>query len=151
MDLFDIAVAKKLAGGGGGGGGITPAVEKTYNVSTTSTTAIDIDTFQVPLDKVANKWVAIIIEDTNGPRDGYFYAWVSIKFNGSSGNGGNYYKGGENAPTVTGFASSANSQYGVFAVVTETPTDRVFNIKAKFDASRVGTIDGTFKVRLFVL
>lgn len=146
MNLYDLAIAKKLAGGGGGGeGGLTPTVEKTYNVSTTSTTAIDIDTIRIPLEDTIGKWMLTIIEDTNGQRTDYFYAWTNTRFNGA-GNGGSYFKGG----TATGFSSSSNAQYGVYAVITATTTDRVIDIKAKYETSRTGTIDGTFKVRVFV-
>lgn len=146
MDLFDIAVAKKLAGGGGGGGGITPIVEKTYNVSTTSTTAIDIDTFQIPLTDITNKWLLTIIEDTNGPKEGYFYAWQNARFNGV-GLGGNYYKN----TTASAFATAANGKYGVYASLTQdTSGNENFVISAKYDSSKTGTIDGTFKVRIFI-
>lgn len=50
MDLFDIAVAKKLAGGGGGGGGeISPFFHKQVDVpNTTSTTPANIEEVQLP-------------------------------------------------------------------------------------------------------
>lgn len=144
-DVDILGVVGTYEGGGGGGSGITPAVEKTYNVTTTSTSAIDIDNILIPLEEIENKWTLIIIEDTNGPRDGYFYAWSNLRFNGK-GLAGNYF----NNTNATGFNTSSASQNGVFANITSNGTDEKYSIKAKYNSSNVGAIDGIFKVRIFI-
>ena len=63
MDLFDIAVAKKLAGGGGGGGGSSWELlaQKEYSFSEEApTTSTQIDTITVPSTDIWNSDLIIV-------------------------------------------------------------------------------------------
>lgn len=62
MDLFDIAVAKKLAGGGGGGGEISPFFHKQVDVpNTTSTMPTDIEEVQLPDEWIDGKHILYFV------------------------------------------------------------------------------------------
>ena len=158
MDLFDIAVAKKLAGGGGGGGGGglgTLLAEKTYNITTTSTSAEQIDGIFIEETAFENKIVVIDIEDTAGPREGYFYGWANVRFQ-YSGLGGTYcrYVNGSLATTAFNSNSTSSGGVGVHAAIdalTTHPGERRIKVYSRYDSSKSGTIDGTYKLRVIAI
>lgn len=61
MDFYDILLAQKLSGGGGGGGGgsrVAPFYHKQFEVaSTTSTTAVTLDTIQIPQEIATDEYI----------------------------------------------------------------------------------------------
>ena len=147
MDLFDIAVASKLAGGGGGGGGgVTPAYEDTVTAQTTSTSGVTIKS--VTLENMANKGLLWVVTDNAGIRDGYFYSCSSTGFVSYNGWVPNYavnVRGsGENA-----VAERYNSFVGVYlGAFSKTGNNLSFKIYAKYN-SAAGNIDGTYKIQVF--
>ena len=125
-------------------------VEKEYEVSTTSTTSIDVGEFTIPKADIINKLWVIGIEDVDGPRDGYFFAWVNARY-GTNGTVGAYYKGVDGGLTGNTFATLANSKMGVYALVTVGDNDVTIKIEAVYDSTKSSDIDGTYKVRLFIM
>ena len=61
-DLYDLLLAQKLSGGGGGGGGggsrVAPFYHKQFEVpSTTSITAVTLDTIQIPQEFATDEYI----------------------------------------------------------------------------------------------
>ena len=60
MDFYDILLAQKISGGGGGGGGtrVAPFYHKQFEVpSTTSITAVTLDTIQIPQEFATDEYI----------------------------------------------------------------------------------------------
>lgn len=141
---------------GGGGGDATLVAEKNVAISTTSTVAVLFDTITVNKSELDNKAVFIDIQDTNGPRAGYFYGWQTCKLikstTGMRGVGGTYYKSSN--LTATGFGTASNGAYGVYASIksnASAPDVYGIEILGRYDSSKTTTIDGLFKVRIITV
>ena len=152
---FYTAAGVKTAGTAGSGSSYTLLGTKEVTVTTTSTSAITVDTMVVT--RAANhyqKMLYIQIRDKNGPQNGYFYGtdtfWKQPQ-NGSQLN--NYrdccvYIKNNNAVTV-----SSTSQYGVFpsSPPTFSSGSVTITIKATYNSSYSLAIDGTYVVNVYDL
>lgn len=83
MDLFDIAVASKLAGGGGGGGGggegLTLLASEEVTIETASSSAVVVK--EIPVnesDYLGTKLLLVLIYDKAGFSAGHFYSTINL-------------------------------------------------------------------------
>ena len=155
MDLFDIAVASKLAGGGGGGGGgsnITLLGSDYWAVNPTSTSAQYVGFIDCGTDVwTDNAIIWVHIRDKAGPRKGYHYGTDSFfintrKANGTATNCEDY---GILALRVNsdGTFGSYNRKTGVFASYIQ--SDNRVNIQAQYSSSNSLTINGIYQVDVY--
>lgn len=152
-----------------GGSSYTHIGSATYTVSTTSTSAISVGTFETGDTSIwtSDKMVFIKIRDLNGRRNGYFYGSDSIVCNNALGNGLTatssymiygtmYYQNSVgnliNMNLQRTQSAAAITGYGVYPY-------RIYNdgsiaINARYSTSTsypTQTIDGTFKVDVYLL
>lgn len=147
MSLFDLYIAKKLSGGGGGSD-YTLLASKEFEVSTTSTTAIDVGTVSAGAAAYdSSKIIYVRIRDKAGVRDGYFIendSWFANLYQ---------YKSQTTLLSICGKLSIgegvvSSSAYGVYPY--SISSDGTVTIKAKYSSS-YGTIDGTYVVEVYAL
>ena len=158
MNLYDIAIAKKLSGGGGGGGGgssYTLIASTEAEVSTDSTSAIDVTTISLDSSKTANKLIYIKIRDKDGPKSWNFYGvdqFYPVKEGLTSSEylGTFIYLSGETAgvTSVTLASYQTSNKKGVYA--SKIYPDKIV-IKASYNASYSRVIDGTFSIEVYTL
>lgn len=151
MDLFDIAVASKLAGGGGGGGGSSYTllheedIQVTYS-STSATAAV-----QIPLsaeDVYTNDHIVYVrIRDKAGKRDDYWYGSDNYAFpKGHSYYDYFYYL---NSSGVFSASSAKDpGSYGNGLYLREIKPSGYVRIDKKYSS---GTIDGTYHIEVYAL
>ena len=125
-------------------------LDEIVEVSTTSTTEIDVESYTISKDKITNKAWMVAIEDTAGLRDGYFFSWINARYH-TNGLAGQYYRGADGGITGNSFATAANAAMGVYAVITAGDEDVTVDIKAKYDSAKTSAIDGDFRVRIVIL
>ena len=138
----------------GGGGGLTPIVDTTVTVSTTSTSVVYVKTIPFPFADYKGKTLLIKIEDVAGMREGYFYKWqCTACCNMTTGNpvgfAGALYKYANSNISQTAFSSAASGSYGVYA--SPQISDRTIEIRAVYNSTRSTTIDGTYSVKIYAL
>lgn len=145
--------------GGGGSSAWTKVAEKSYTVSTTSTSATTIETWATGSSDLwtSGKWVYVRIRDTAGKRDGYFYGGDSFFYNYSVVNGASSssistalrttirYSSGEFAA----YASTGSTGYGVYPDTLY--SDGRFRMRRRYNSSNSLTINGTYKVEVYLL
>lgn len=146
MDLFDIAVASKLAGGGGGGGGssYTLLASKEFEISTTSTSASIVGDISIP-ELEQKKYILFFeIRDKAGAREDHCYGSDTFGYLiGSSFQKSSY------CYYMNGVVMSLTSgQYGIYPTRIDNGTTVV--IAARYN-STTKTIDGTFVVNVYAL
>lgn len=132
---------------GGGGSSYTLLGSKEFEVSTTSTTATDVGSFNVPGAWTKDVMIYIKVRDKAGRRQGYFISHDSIWIN---------YKlaTGTNAITTHGCVTlgkgliAGSADIGVYPASIQ-PNDDI-TIKSKY-SSAYGTIDGTYVVEVYAL
>lgn len=158
MNLYDIAIAKKLSGGGGGGGGgssYTLIASTEAEVSTSSTSPIDVTTISLDNSDFENKILYVKIRDKAGPKTSHFFGSDTF-YTGCTGLTGNTeylahftYR----ADTVSDkiYINSAQTQnvYGVYPSAYNVTNGLA--IKAKYNASGSRTVDGTFSIEVYAL
>lgn len=155
------AVETLVAGYGGGGASSswTKVAETSYQVSTTSTSTIDVATITCSQSIwTAEKIVYVKVRDTEGKRNGYFYGTDTFIIN-MSGNKQNivYSDMARWIWRYGGYSyslrqSTATTVYGVAAggsISSSSPYN--INIQARYNSSYSGTIDGTYKVEVYLL
>lgn len=149
-----------------GGSSYTFIYSTTMSVSTSSTTAISLDDVATGDTSIwtSSQMVYAKVRDTAGPRDGYFYGTdcmftINAPAMGLSATSnylmfGQIYKAnalGVLSPTsisrtTNGYVASG---YGVYPI--RVNSDGRIEMKARYDSTNTGTIDGTFSVEVYLL
>ena len=149
-----------LASGYGGGGGAsswTKVAETSYQVSTTSTTAKEIDKWATGHSEIltSDKWVWVRVRDTAGKRAGYFYGSDSVfvflkdSSDTSSSAGVRFNIQFDSSSRYAISASSSAVGHGVYADLIY--SDGRIRIKSKYNSTASLTIDSTYKVEVYLL
>ena len=153
MDLFDIAVASKLAGGGGGGGGggLELLASESFTVQHSSTTAksvgrIDFDNSNI----TTNSLIIVHAYDAAGKRAGYFYdncVFAMVYDDNQT----SMFAIGHQTRSVnsSGDINASEYSYGVYANDISAKSGYV-SIYTKYNTNGSKTIDGTYNVRVYV-
>ena len=157
MDLFELAVASKLAGGGGGGGGgssYTLLEEKEYEITYSSTSKATIETITVPEAWTSAKMILVSSRDKAGKRNGYYLGTDAIICNTRPVN--------EHTSAFTSFLYAVYSYDasgyfqissgiggGIFA--DQISSDGTIRLRKQYNSSSTLTIDGTYTVKIYAL
>lgn len=153
----DIFMSQAFGGGGGGGGSSYKLLAtKEYEVSTTSTSAIDVDSFMLDAEEVytADKLVYVRVRPKEEPESG-FYGVDQFIPNPYPAQPGGYsansnaimYVKGNGVVDIT--YSNAGTKYGVY--VQNIASDGTVSVKARYNSSSSKTIDGTYVLELYLL
>ena len=146
-------------GGSGGDSAWTKVAETSYQVSTTSTTAATVATWETGDSSIwtSDKWVYVRTRDTAGKRNGYFYGTDTFFYNVNPINDTalpsvvsairitKRYKG----DLVYVTATNSSTGYGVYP-------DTIYNngnirIRKRYNSNSSFTVDGTYKVEVYLL
>lgn len=147
------------ASGGGGSSAWTKVAEKSYTVSTTSTSAATIETWATGSSDLwtSSKWVYVRVRDTAGKRDGYYYGSDQFFYNLHAVNGDASsdlstalrttirYSGG----AFAAYASTGSTGYGVYADLLY--SGGMLRIRRRYNSGNSLTINGTYKVEVYLL
>ncbi len=138
----------------------TKIAETSYQVSTTQTSAATVATWATGHSELwtSDKIVYVRIRDTAGPRDGYFYGSDSFylniipKNNSTQSNTTNglvkiIYKYADGKYTCYQYLTT--SGYGVFTH--DLYSNGRITIRCRYHATYTTTIDGTYKVEVYLL
>lgn len=154
----------KLTGtnsGGGGDSAWTKVAETSYQVSTTSTSATTVATWATGDSSIwtSDKWVYVRIRDTLGKRAGYFYGSDNFFYNTQPVNGGGGSSVVSSLRTCISYVSATSgfyaysgtgtTGYGVFADTIY--SDGRIRIRSRYNTANSRTIDGTYKVEVYLL
>ena len=158
----DTAQYYTIAAASGGSSAWTKVAETSYQVNTTSTSTGTVDTLATGHSEIwtSNKIVYVRIRDTAGKRAGYFYGTDTFFLN---------------MYPVNNNSSESNSSYNIISVVWSYSTQGVFGcrygysttsygvypdnfynngeirIRRKYNSSYTLTINGTYKVEVYLL
>lgn len=126
--------------------------EKTITASTTSTTATDIDTINLGSGAYVDKIVYMRVRDTAGPRAGYFAGSDHWYMNYMLGSG----KTSNIQSTHLTWALGTNGSYTMsttaYGVYCYTITNAgVMTIRTRYNSTYSLTINGTYKIEVFLL
>ncbi len=153
---FYAATGEKTLGTASGGSSWTKVAETTYTVSTTSTSASIVATWETGESAIwtSEKFVYVRIRDTAGARAGYFYGSDQFFVINSTSStsitvSGRFYIRYSTVTTHTTAASNGITGYGVFADTIY--SDGRIRIRSRYDSSSSLTIDGTYKVEAYLL
>lgn len=139
-------------GGGGGGSSWTLLHEEDIEVSTTSTSAINVKTINVP-GAYTGDLIVCVATDTLGVRAGYLTRTLSFMANAYAASGSTY-----DWSSYVGFGvkrkeddswGSGNAARGIFIGSISSNDDVV--IKAQYNSSMSGTIDSTYHIAIYKL
>ena len=120
-----------------------------FTVSTTSTTATNIGTFNAgSASYTKNKILYIRVRDKAGVRSGYFYGSDSYYAGQSSNNSAKiiFYNNGSNITTAL---LAGSTGYGIFPY-TRSSTG-VITMRSRYNSNSSKTIDGTYVVEAYLL
>lgn len=154
MDLFDIAVAKKLAGGGGGSS-YTLLHESEYEISLSTGTEL-LATINIPniFASTLEKMIFIRTRRKEGKPSTGFYGtdiFIARSYPNSSSDITAYqgcsYIIGSNGIYMTTIRSGSTG--GIYP--TKITSDDDIIIYAGYQSSRSGVIDGTYVVQIYAL
>ena len=164
-DASDVAVGKyfynangvRTAGTySGGNSAWTKIAETSYQVSTTGTAAATVATLETGHSEIftSDKWLYIRVRDTEGVRTGYFYGsdQFFVKTPIITGTSHNVACRFTLYPNSSGVIQS-NQQTGTsgFGVYADTVyRDGSVRIRRRYSSS-YGTVDGTYKVEVYLL
>ena len=160
MNLYDLAVAKKLAGGGGGGGGgssYTLLAKEEFEVSGTSTSKTAVGTISAPGCWTSDKIIYVRVRDKAGKRNGYFLGTDVYFFNSYPALGYTFafsaIMGAYTAYKSTGVLNSGvgnfSSMSGVYAE--SISSNGTIDIMYRYNSGSSQTIDGTYVVEVYAL
>ena len=143
--------------GSGGASSWTKVAETSYQISTTNATAATVETWATGHSEIwtAEKYVFIRIRDTAGKRNGYFYGcdcfFINetalatgndcLNMNGSCFNYNESTFGSRSIYRANGFGVYADHIY----------SDGGIRIRTRYNATNSYTIDGTYKVEVYLL
>jgi hypothetical protein len=148
-------LASGYGGGGSGASSWTKVAETSYQVSTTSTTAKTVDMWATGHSELwtAKKFVYVRIRDTAGKRAGYFYGsdnfflvFSSDTFTSTSIR---FHEKYTSSDTYELGAASTTTGYGVYADMLY--SDGRIRIRERYNSGASLTIDGTYKVEVYLL
>ena len=139
----------------GGASSWTKVAETTYQVSTTSTTSTTVATWATGHSEIwtTEKILYVRVRDTAGKRAGYFYGsdnFFTGAFLGTANSTGvrfNIYY--DNSGAYGKSVSDLTSGYGVYADTVY--SDGRLRIRQRYHSSNSLTIDGTYKVEVYLL
>lgn len=160
---FASAIATIPTGGGGGGSAWTKVAEKSYAVSTTSSTATNIETWATGHSELwtSDKWLYIRVRDTAGKRNGYFYGSDQFFYNLNPVNETSVtsttaalriYTRCNSSGTFVTIANTGSTGYGVYADIIESNGN--VRVRSRFNGTTSNatlTIDSTYKVEIYLL
>lgn len=138
--------------GGGGSSNITLLKSEEANVSTTSTSTINVSTLACGADAwTDNDIIWVHIRDKAGARNGYFFGSDSFFINARKANNESI-QCEDCGICVLRYNSSAsfvsyNRKSGVFATIIEVGGN--VKVQAIYSSSNSLTIDGTFKIEVY--
>lgn len=152
----------------GGGSDYTYIGSTEFTVNTSSTTAIDVGTFQTGDTSIftSAKMVFVKIRDKAGRRDGYYYGSDAMIYNTGPGNGatwtatsaicGLYYRqqsGNLYIPFCYYKSTNVASieGYGIYPTYLYDTGDIIFKARYSSSTFTTGTINGTFVVEVYTL
>lgn len=148
---------------GGGSSSWTKIAETSYQVSTTGTSAATVDTWATGHSEIwtSDKIVYVRVRDTAGKRAGYFYGVDQFFFNYTKKNHPEYSDVGEYLGLITNtWSYNSNGQYVVrygysttgYGVYADTfYDDGRIRIRRRYNSSYTLTINGTYKVEVYLL
>ena len=138
----------------------TKVAETSYQVSTSSTSAISVDTWATGHSEIwsSGKIVYVRVRDTAGKRNGYFYGSDNFFINP-------YLKNGETTSSSTTAARyihrcETNGKYYAYSIGTSNGygvylravySDGRIHIGARYSSTYSLTINGTYKVEVYLL
>ena len=141
---------------GGGASSWTKVAETSYQVSTTGTSASTVAMWETGHSEIltTEKILYVRIRDTAGKRTGYFYgsdnffinAQPNIAYNDKGIRNAHRYTTSQN---FASYASGATTGYGVY--VDTVYSDGRIRIKERYNSINSLTIDGTYKVEVYLL
>lgn len=153
FDPVSFLMGKAAGGGGGGGDAWTLIGSDEFEVSTTSTSQINVGTIDCDLSTVTkDDYIIVHIRDKAGKRNTYFYGTDALYVRMSSGAYSLSYSGGiviEKYSDTGILSTGAFQTYGIY--VSEISAAGVATVKAKYSSSYSYTIDGTYKVEVYKL
>lgn len=146
--------------GGGGSSSWTKVAETTYTVSTTSTSAGTVATWETGHSEIwtSNKILYVKVRDTSGKRNGYFYGCDTFFYNQYPANGSSSttetnvgirytIRYNNNAFGMT--VGSTSTGYGVYADTIYSNGD--IRIRRRYNSSTSLTVNSTYKVEVYLL
>lgn len=156
----DGTITTGTSSGGGGSSSWTKVCEKSYQISTTSTSTTTQETWATGHSEIwqSDKWVYVRIRDTAGKRAGYFYGtdqfYTShIPINGQTGTSGTtivrFILAYTSAGKYTNYVYSGTTGYGVYADTVY--SDGRIRIRERYSSTYSLTVDGTYKVEVYLL
>lgn len=157
----DGMITTGTSSGGGGSSAWTKVAETSYQVSTTSTSASTVATWATGHSEIwtSDKFVYVRIRDTEGKRKGYFYGtdtWFINMYPANSESVNNTANG--ILTEILAYSSSGlykcrygytTSGYGVYADMFY--NDGSIRIRSRYQSTYSLTIDGTYKVEVYLL
>ena len=141
----------------GGVSSWTKVAETSYQISTTNATAVTVETWATGHSEIwtAEKYVFIRIRDTAGKRNGYFYGCDCFFINETALATGNdclnmngscfHY----NESTFGSRSIYRTNGFGVYA--DHIYSDGGIRIRTRYNTTNSYTIDGTYKVEVYLL
>lgn len=159
----DGTITTGTSSGGGGSSAWTKVAETSYQVSTTSTSVATVDTWATGHSELwtSDKIVYVRVRDTAGKRAGYFYGVDQFFFNYTPKNHPEYTGVGEYLGMITNtWSCNSNGQYAVrygynstgYGVYADTfYDDGRIRIRKRYNSNYTLTIDGTYKVEVYLL
>ena len=153
----DGTITTGTSSGGGGSSSWTKVCEKSYQVTYSSSTIETVEIWATGHSELWTKadWIYVRIRDTEGKRNGYFYGTDEFFYNTLPNSGTNtsistairvYMKYDNGLYT---YSTTASSGYGVWADTLY--SDGRIRIRKRYNSNSSGTIDGTFKVEVYLL
>lgn len=155
----DTAQYYTIAAASGGSSSWTKVAETSYQVSTTSTTATTVETWATGHNEIwtSDKILYIRVRDTAGKRTGYYYGTDIYDLNTMQKNSDTSTEYiSISAPTILCVSSNgtyskntSTNKYGIYA-------DRIYRdgrirIQRRYSSSYTLTINGTYKVEVYLL
>lgn len=158
-DVNILGVTGTYEGGGGGGSSYTLLHEEDIEVSTTSTSTVDVKTISVSGSYTSDDIIYVRIYDKAGFRADYFYGSETFEINVMAAGPSQY----EDSSTVgftikgTSYASKYSKRnwsggangYGILPKKFD--TDGSITISARYNSNYSGTIDGTYHIEVYKL
>lgn len=138
----------------------------TMSVSTSSTSVVVLDSIETGNTSIwtSSQMVYVKVRDTAGPRNGYFYGTDCMFTNNAPALGltattsylmfGQIYRAnalGVVSPVSINRSNTAAAANGYGIYPTHVNNDGSITMKARYDSSYTGTIDGTFSVEVYLL
>lgn len=133
----------------------TKVAETSYQVSTTSTSAATVATWETGHSELwtSSKWVYVRVRDTAGKRAGYFYGSDQfLQFTGTGSSAttwGRFYSRYTTSGSFGLIATYGTTGYGVYADTLY--SDGRIRIRQRYSSGNSLTIDGTYKVEVYLL